>query len=386
MQPLKVTPEELIKAVRWRLGIPTDADPGRSDHILDRMFSSSDAGNQEQVRRICRFLSDAMETAVRQQLSLPSTGVTNVDDREFHESLWRAVQSWCRADERRRAPRIASLLSEAVSGRKAAVPIRPAPSPRSVAAPSPAPPTPSPPADMNKPPDNPRPPSPQWQYHAVPAAEPDPHPESDAVERMTPEEGRLLAARVRGKKHKHEGTNCDDWFEIGTAGPWTIIAVSDGAGSKKLSRVGARVSCEEAVRILTAALAEHRLEASAAPADLVRKDDNRGAFLDPAVEFVQKKMHEAFQGAYFAVEKAFKERVDAVPYQKLLTRRIVIEDLSAERCSSPPTLPFASRAVSNASSSPARSATASWPASTPGAKSWSSAPPTPATTPARPTF
>ena len=39
-------------------------------------------------------------------------------------------------------------------------------------------------------------------------------------------------------------------------------------------------------------------------------------------------MHEAFQGAYFAVEKAFKERVDAAPYQKLLTRKLVVEDLS----------------------------------------------------------
>ena len=56
------------------------------------MFSSSDAGNQEQVRRICRFLNDALETAVRQQLGLPSTGITNVDDREFHESLWRAFR------------------------------------------------------------------------------------------------------------------------------------------------------------------------------------------------------------------------------------------------------------------------------------------------------
>ena len=181
---------------------------------------------------------------------------------------------------------------------------------------------------MNKPADNPRPTGPQWQYHPVPPGEPDPHPESDAVERMTPEEGRLLAAHVRGKKHKHEGTNGDDWYEVAAAGPWTVIAVSDGAGSKKLSRIGARVSCEEALRILTGALADHRLDVRAGPADLGRKDDGRAAFLDPAVEYVQKKMHEAFQGAYFAVEKAFKERVDAVPYQKLLTRRLVVEDLS----------------------------------------------------------
>ncbi|HVS36822.1 MAG TPA: PP2C family serine/threonine-protein phosphatase, partial [Gemmataceae bacterium] len=172
----------------------------------------------------------------------------------------------------------------------------------------------------------PRPTGPQWKYVPVPPTEPDPHPESDALERMTPEEGRLIAARVRGKKHKHEGTNCDDWYEIGTAGPWTVIAVSDGAGSKRLSRVGAKVSCQEAVRQLTAALADHRLQPRGP--DCARKDAQHAAFLDPDVEFVQKKMHEAFQGAYIAVEKAWRERVDDLAYAKLLTRKLVVEDLS----------------------------------------------------------
>jgi hypothetical protein len=324
MQPLKVTPDEVIKALRWRLGVPADADPGRSDHILDRMFASSDAGNQEQVRRICRFLNDALETSVRQQLNLPSTGITNVEDREFHESLWRAIQAWFRADERRRSPRLSRLLGEALTGKKA-VPTNPnRPAPRS--APAPPPPTPNPFPEMNKPPDNPRPAGPQWKYQPVPESEPDPHPESDALERTTPEEGRLLAARVRGKKHKHEGTNGDDWYEIAVAGPWTLIAVSDGAGSKKLSRVGARVSCQETVRVLAADLAEHRLQPRTA--DLARKDEKRAVFLDADVEFVQQKIHKAFQGAYSAVEKAFQERVDAAPYQKMLTRRLVIEDFS----------------------------------------------------------
>jgi hypothetical protein len=330
MQPLKVTPDELIKAIRWRLGVPTDADAGRSDHILDRMFSSSDAGNQEQVRRICRFLNDALETAVRQQLGLSSTGIANVEDREFHESLWRAVQGWVRQDAPRRSPRVSRLLSEAVSGKKnaAAVASRsvPAAVPNRTASVPASPPTPSPPADMNKPTDNPRPTGPQWKYVPVPAAEPDLHPESDALEQMTPEESRLLAARVRGKKHKHEGTNCDDWYEVGMAGPWTVIAVSDGAGSKKLSRVGARVSCQEAVRALTGALADHRLTPRAA--DFARKDDKHATFLDPDVEFVQQRMHEAFQGAFAAVEKAWRERADEAAYAKMLTRRLVFEDLS----------------------------------------------------------
>ena len=57
-----------------------------------------------------------------------------------------------------------------------------------------------------------------------------------------------IGARVRGKKHKHEGTNCDDWFETAESAGCLIAVVADGAGSKPLSRIGARVSCEGASR------------------------------------------------------------------------------------------------------------------------------------------
>lgn len=62
--------------------------------------------------------------------------------------------------------------------------------------------------------------------------------------------GEIIGARVRGKKHKHEGTNCDDWFETAVAEGCFIAVVADGAGSKQLSRIGARVSCEAAVEYL----------------------------------------------------------------------------------------------------------------------------------------
>ena len=221
-----------------------------------------------------------------------------------------------------------------------------------------------------------------WQYHPVPPAEPDPHPESDALERLTPEECRLLAARVRGKKHKHEGTNCDDWYVVATAGPWTIIAVSDGAESRKLC-VRCRASCQEAVRLLFAGLGSHRLKPRTA--DFARKDDKHAAFLDPEVEFVQQRMHEAFQGDFAAVEKAYRDRADDPAYAKMLTRRLVVEACRGH-CSSPLTRPSACRGVSRASSCPARSATESWPASTPTAPSWSSVPATPPTTPAKRIF
>ena len=66
----------------------------------------------------------------------------------------------------------------------------------------------------------------------------------------------VIGARARDKKHKHEGTNCDDWFETGESEGFIIAVVADGAGSKQLSRIGARVSCEAAVEYLKAALSE----------------------------------------------------------------------------------------------------------------------------------
>ena len=62
----------------------------------------------------------------------------------------------------------------------------------------------------------------QWQYKPVPTAEPDAHSAADCLILATPEGWSLLGARVRGKKHKHEGTNCDDWMEADTAGGWTL--------------------------------------------------------------------------------------------------------------------------------------------------------------------
>ena len=60
----------------------------------------------------------------------------------------------------------------------------------------------------------------------------------------------VVAARVRGKKHKHEGTNCDDFFETAACDDFVVTVVCDGAGSKPLSRIGSRVSSESAVKFL----------------------------------------------------------------------------------------------------------------------------------------
>ncbi len=113
----------------------------------------------------------------------------------------------------------------------------------------------------------------------------------------------MLAARIRGKKHKHEGTNCDDWFEVRLAGRWTVIAVADGAGSRKFSRLGARASCTRAAEMLALELGGHRIPDRPNADGLLSKDDNQAAFLDPAIDFVQRSMHGAIAAAAVAVEE-----------------------------------------------------------------------------------
>lgn len=94
-----------------------------------------------------------------------------------------------------------------------------------------------------------------WRYRTVAENGTELHTECHCKRTQTGV-GEIIGARVRGKKHKHEGTNCDDWFESAVAEGCLIAVVADGAGSKQLSRIGARVSCEAAVEYIRTALPE----------------------------------------------------------------------------------------------------------------------------------
>src|SRR5262249_1103151 len=137
-----------------------------------------------------------------------------------------------------------------------------------------------------------------WKYLPPPAAEPDPHDEHAVRSGTTPEGWPILGARVRGKKHKHEGTHCDDWFEFTAAGPWTLVAVSDGAGLKTFSGVGARVACTAALRSLSADLAGRspRLRPGGSLDNWV--DKQAGFFVPEDLTFVQESVHRAMELAY----------------------------------------------------------------------------------------
>jgi len=131
---------------------------------------------------------------------------------------------------------------------------------------------------------------------------------------------RVIAARVRGKKHKHEGTNCDDWFEVANAGEATVIAVSDGAGSKKFSRIGAREACRSAVGYLSCALADALSEDVRLPLADARCQAACGVLAGIVQQAVGK--------AYEAVEAACYTRTADPVYTAALGRRPDVRDFA----------------------------------------------------------
>jgi serine/threonine protein phosphatase PrpC len=74
---------------------------------------------------------------------------------------------------------------------------------------------------------------------------------------------RILAASRRGKIHAHEGSYRDDAFEYETISGWHAVAVADGAGSCRLSRVGAGVACRAALEAMRKTISEASGEAIA---------------------------------------------------------------------------------------------------------------------------
>ena len=149
------------------------------------------------------------------------------------------------------------------------------------------------------PPPDPTPGATLWKYIAV--ADPlEIHTDSDPRPFEASSGFSLIGARVRGRKHKHDGSNCDDWFEVKRAGDWEIIAVSDGAGSCRLSRIGARVSTQAATDFLVSQLAEASLDITSQ--DDLRSDPASGEYTHRGVDLLQRHLHEAVDAAAKAVQ------------------------------------------------------------------------------------
>ncbi|RYZ62545.1 MAG: protein phosphatase 2C domain-containing protein [Chitinophagaceae bacterium] len=77
----------------------------------------------------------------------------------------------------------------------------------------------------------------------------DPYWKEDNVTLFTPMAGRdLLVSSKRGRSHANVGSFREDDFAFAELeNGWSLIAVSDGAGSAKLSRKGSAIACSETV-------------------------------------------------------------------------------------------------------------------------------------------
>ncbi|MBQ8569707.1 MAG: protein phosphatase 2C domain-containing protein [Oscillospiraceae bacterium] len=96
-----------------------------------------------------------------------------------------------------------------------------------------------------------------WKYNPIPE-KPVPFPEYRCSSGQEEETGiSVIAARVRGKMHKHDGSNCDDWYEYDFGGGMAFAAVSDGAGSKLYSRIGSKTACITAVQTMKEQFTEY---------------------------------------------------------------------------------------------------------------------------------
>ena len=165
-----------------------------------------------------------------------------------------------------------------------------------------------------------------WKYHPVPKNLPEPFDEYSS-DQLSFSGGQIFAARVRGKKHKHEGSNCDDWFEVKTAGCAAVIALSDGAGSKAFSRIGARDSCRAASGYLVQSLPEF-FAAHSDWKQILRADSRNPLYAQTCAELAGL-VQNAVEKAREAVSTAYYTRAADPLYTDCLKRPPQETDFSA---------------------------------------------------------
>lgn len=163
-----------------------------------------------------------------------------------------------------------------------------------------------------------------WKYNPVPES-PEPYPEASCS--SADENGfEVLAAAVRGKKHKHDGTNCDDNYAFEILDDTVVAAVSDGAGSKLFSRIGAKAACEAVVKYVKARLSAIKrdnpnyLEILSLPLD----NADFGALCSQIAAMLRDSYAEAFA----AVEAAYEKRKDYPEFEEAAGRKPELKDFS----------------------------------------------------------
>ena len=163
-----------------------------------------------------------------------------------------------------------------------------------------------------------------WKYNPVPES-PEPYPESSCS--AANESGfEIIAATVRGKKHKHDGTNCDDYYAFEIFEGAVIAAAADGAGSKLFSRIGAKAACEAVIKYVKARFSAIKrdnpsyLEILGLPLD----NADFGAMCGKVAAMLRDSYAEAFA----AVEAAYEKRKDYPEFEEAAGRKPELKDFS----------------------------------------------------------
>lgn len=68
--------------------------------------------------------------------------------------------------------------------------------------------------------------------------------------KKTPKSIRVIATKITGGLHESKKTPCQDFYQYACSGNKLVAVVSDGAGSAKYGKIGAKVICETLVNVL----------------------------------------------------------------------------------------------------------------------------------------
>lgn len=135
----------------------------------------------------------------------------------------------------------------------------------------------------------------------------------------------ILASTVRGKKHKHNGTNCDDYFDFNLVGNSCIVAISDGAGSKPYSRIGAKAATESFTRTMSTSLEALLKDASFLEGISCPINDIK---FNNACSKLALELQNSVKSAYSNLECAYNSISKDLDYLAEVDRDLTINDLS----------------------------------------------------------
>ncbi len=68
--------------------------------------------------------------------------------------------------------------------------------------------------------------------------------------KKTPKDIRVIATKITGSLHEAKQTPCQDFYHYACSGNKLVAVVSDGAGSAKYGKIGAKIICETIVDLL----------------------------------------------------------------------------------------------------------------------------------------